>query len=355
MPNSLISSELRPASISSFGNEKTSLHIINDNIMNKDNGNNDNIVNKDNGNNIEIDSDFDDNTSEISDSETISESCDVVNENEIKKLRRENSMRNKKLQEIIDKELLKSDTPEAKRLRRLLLLKTSYGDFMCSLCYYTPIYAGIIGMTLNNFDKDLVKFSSAFISGFQAVAVCFAFSSMSGAHFNSAVCFALWGTNKIGKRKLFLYISVNFLASIIGMAMCYLMFSQHDVVAFNDAVMATTHTPLNDSTHLRVFFSEFAMTFILVYVSFTAAFEEVENKKIDNLSVKALQLFHGLTLYTPTKVQKNSGFSPFVIGLTIFSLSQVASVSGGCFNPGAYFSLNILNLLFLILIFFIIL
>lgn len=334
-------------SVSSFGNEKTSIYITNSNFIHKDK----NINGQDTEMESVNDSDFDDisdSTSDMSDSEVGSESSEVLNEEEIIKLRRENAIRNKKLQELEDKELLKNDTPEAKRLRRLLLLKTSYGDFMCSLCYYTPIYAGIINMTLCRYDPYFIKFTAAFISGFQAIAVCFAFSSMSGAHFNSAVCFALWGTKKIGKRKLFLYISVNFLASIIAMCICYLMFNQYDPL-FKSAIIATMHQPKTDATLFEVFFSEFTMTFILTYISFTAAFEETENKKIENLSVKALELVHGLTLYTPTKVQKKSGFSPFVIGSTIFILSLIGGTSGGCFNPGKDLILNV-NKLFLFLL-----
>lgn len=88
------------------------------------------------------------------------------------------------------------------------------------------------------------------------------------------------------------------------------------------------------STQLgRVFFTEYVTTFILTYTAFTVAFEDAENQKKESMSFKTISDSKGLTLYA-SNPQSKTGFAPFSIGLTIFSLNLVGGTSGGAFNPG---------------------
>lgn len=92
-------------------------------------------------------------------------------------------------------------------------------------------------------------------------------------------------------------------------------------------------TPLDDTALGRVFFTEFVTTFILTYTAFTVAFEDAENQKKESMSFKTISDSKGLTLYA-SNPQSKTGFAPFSIGFTIFSLNLVGGSSGGAFNPG---------------------
>ena len=51
------------------------------------------------------------------------------------------------------------------------------------------------------------------------------------------------------------------------------------------------------------------------------------------MCVKTISDSKGLTLYASTP-QSKTGFAPFSIGFTIFSLCLIGGTSGGAFNPG---------------------
>lgn len=62
----------------------------------------------------------------------------------------------------------------------------------------------------------------------------------------------------------------------------------------------------------------------------------------DSMSFKTISDSRGLTLYTSTP-QSKTGFAPFAIGFTIFSLSLIGGSSGGAFNPGRLFGPAVLS------------
>jgi len=90
--------------------------------------------------------------------------------------------------------------------------------------------------------------------------------------------------------------------------------------------------------------TEFTLTFILVYVIFSVAFDTVDSNKVEvkqtgntaggaakNVSAKAL------TIYT-TSGSSKAGFAPISIGFVLGLLSLVGgSVSGGAYNPARAF------------------
>ena len=93
----------------------------------------------------------------------------------------------------------------------------------------------------------------------------------------------------------------------------------------------------SSSTYLgKIFATEFFTTFFLIYTAFTVAFEDAEKNKKDNMSVKTLADSRGLTVYA-SNPQSKTGFAPFAIGFTIFSLSLVGGTSGGAFNQARMF------------------
>jgi len=230
------------------------------------------------------------------------------------------------IEKTIDEKLMKDVSPEAKRGRRMMMYRAAYGEFMCTFLFLTPIFGCLVNAGLN--DSSNPSFIAAFVGGFQAIAVSFAFSSVSGAHFNPAISWALWLTGKLSNRKCIVYIVVQFLASIIGMSVIASMFREHDHYIYEPCVVS----PTDNSSTGEVFATEFFLTFILTYVAFTVVFEDAESSKKETMSFQALSDSQGLTLYASTP-QSKTGFAPFAIGFTIFSLSLISGESGGAFNP----------------------
>lgn len=235
----------------------------------------------------------------------------------------------KKIESVIQERVLRDSSPEAKAGRRRMLIRAAYGEFMCTLLFFTPIFCCIANGHISGWAPELTTLSSAFVSGFQAIAVSFAFSSVSGAQFNPAVSFALWLTGKLSNRRMVCYVLVQFLASILGMVVVACIFhgnlqSTYDAIAVQ---------PTDADNLGKVFATEFFLTFFLTYVAFTVAFEDAENQKKETMSFKTISDSKGLTLYTSTP-QSKTGFAPFAIGFTVFSLNLVGGCSGGAFNPG---------------------
>lgn len=237
----------------------------------------------------------------------------------------------KKLQ-VIEEKLLRDRSPEARAGRRRMMYRAVYGEFMCTLLFYAPIFCCIANGTISGWTSSFTALVAAFVSGFQAIAVCFAFSSVSGAQFNSAISFALWMTGKLSNRRVVLYIAVQLLASVIGMVVVTCIF-HGDLQHVYDSIAVV---PADDKHLGKVFATEVFLTFFLTYVAFTVAFEDAESQKKESMSFKTISDSKGLTLYATTP-QSKTGFAPFSIGLTIFSLNLLGGSSGGAFNPGRLF------------------
>lgn len=199
---------------------------------------------------------------------------------------------------------------------------------MCTMLFFSPIFCCIANSVKSGWNSELTTLAAAFVSGFQAIAISFAFSSVSGAQFNPAISFALWLTGKLSNRRALLYILVQLLASILSMVVVACVF-HGNLESVYDSIAVTP----KDKTELgRVFATEFFLTFFLTYVAFTVAFEDAENQKKESMSFQTISDSKGLTLYASTP-QSKTGFAPFAIGLTIFSLNLVGGTSGGAFNP----------------------
>jgi glycerol uptake facilitator-like aquaporin len=143
--------------------------------------------------------------------------------------------------------------------------------------------------------------------------------------------FALqWLTGKLSNRKCAMYISVQFLASILAMCVVATMFHVTDNGSSLYEACAVTPTDPNHTG--QIFATEFFLTFMFTYVAFTVVFEDAESAKKESMSFQTLSDSKGLTLYASTP-QSKTGFAPFAIGFTIFSLCLIGGESGGAFNP----------------------
>lgn len=243
-----------------------------------------------------------------------------------------------KIEADIRKNIEKDESEEARLGRRKAAFRAAYGEFMCTLIFYTSIFATVANCTYAKWLPSSISFVAAFVGGFQAIAISYAFSSVSGAHFNSAISIALWLTGKLSNRKCVMYVFVQMLASVVAMGIVASLFSGDLQTAYD----ACSIFPSDELLLGRVFATEFFLTFFLTYIAFTVAFEDAEQQKKDSMSFKTISDTSGLTLYASTP-QSKTGFAPFSIGLTIFSLSLIGGTGGGAFNPGRIFGPALLS------------
>jgi len=164
-----------------------------------------------------------------------------------------------------------------------------------------------------------------------AMALIYSFASISGAHMNPAVTVALWSANRTSARKAGMYVVAQLLGA--NLAMLALLFA----FSFDAKIFALAAVkPTNGVNAFSVFFMEFALTFVLVFVILKVAFEDVEDEKRRTMSYRAVGGARGLTIYAPNSSSK-LGFAPLAIGTTIGVLGTIgSSVSGGCYNPARY-------------------
>jgi aquaporin related protein len=196
------------------------------------------------------------------------------------------------------------------------------------------IFATLSNGFFNGWDSDVLQLSVALVTGFQAAAVIFCFSSVSGAVFNPAITFALWLTKKLSNRKCIFYIMVQLLASIIAMCLilaCYQSSiqdqTQQDLFDFLSVV------PSSGVNVGRVWICELITTGILTYVAFTIVFEDAYAQIKADTSFKAYtDSAQGLTVFASTP-QSKAGFAPFAIGFTLLGLSFFGGASTAVLNP----------------------
>lgn len=212
-----------------------------------------------------------------------------------------------------------------RRKKRLgLLLRALYGEFFATLIFFTCVFGALAKCHAHSFDEFQTGLTVSFTAAFVAISVIFCYSSVSGAHFNSAISFSLWLTGKLSNRKLILYWSVQFMASMVAMLFVYLTFENPK----QDIFHAIAVIPAG-ADKWRIFNTEYISTFFLTYVVYHVAFETEGERRSEVPSVKQSG---GLTVYT-TAPQSKGAFTPFVFGFLLFGLLQWGGTSGAAMNP----------------------
>jgi len=234
-----------------------------------------------------------------------------------------------------------SETSSSQIARQWILGRALAGEFLATFMFLyvamaVPWNLRRIGVTNPNADNPTAE---AIAVAFNGVAVIYSFADISGAHFNPAVTFATIVTGKTTWRKGIAYIGAQLLGSTF--ASFWFVVTFPDGVT-NIATLALVPDPTINSFHQVM--TEFTLTFILVYVIFSVAFDTVDSNKVEvkqagntagggakNVSAKAL------TIYT-TSGSSKAGFAPISIGFVLGLLSLVGgSVSGGAYNPARAF------------------
>jgi len=237
--------------------------------------------------------------------------------------------------EIVEKKA-ESDETSSRSAKQWILGRSLAGEFLCTFIFLfiamaVPWNMGRLGVDNPNTEAVAVAFNG--------VSNIYSFADISGAHFNPAVTFATVVTGKTTWRKGLAYVGAQLLGSTFA--------SFWFIVTFPDGVQNIANLALKPDSSMNKFYQvmmEFTLTFILVYVIFSVAFDTVDSNKVEvkqlggggdkgakNVQAKAM------TIYTTSGATK-AGFAPLSIGFTLGLLSLVGgSVSGGAYNPARAF------------------
>lgn len=221
--------------------------------------------------------------------------------------------------------------------KRRVLIKAVAGEGLCTFLFMFIVMAVGINNERSETHEGLVL--AAISTAFASIALIYSFADVSGAHFNPAVTFATMITGKVSVRKGLLFIGVQLLAATAATLWLYAVFPVNRSVSPVEQALVTLH---GGASVVHAFFMEFTLTFILIYVIFATAFDQVDTDNSQTVTlpdgtVKDSTIGRHLTIYT-TNANTKAGFAPFAIGFTLGFLCFLGgSVSGGAFNPARVF------------------
>jgi len=224
----------------------------------------------------------------------------------------------------------------SKEAKRWILGRALLGEFLATFLFLYIAMAVPWNMNRAGVNNPATE---AIAVSFIAVAVIYSFADISGAHFNPAVTFATIVTGKTTWRKGLCYMAAQLLGSVWA--------SFWFIVTFPDGVKNMKTLALTPNAGIGLghqLAMEFTLTFFLIYVIFSVAFDTVDSKHVE---VKQIGLdgekgaknvaARNLTIYT-TSGDSKAGFAPLSIGFTLGMLSLVGgTVSGGAYNPARVF------------------
>jgi len=235
-----------------------------------------------------------------------------------------------------DKKKDGDDETSSAEAKRWILGRALAGELLCTFIFLYIAMA--VPWNMNRLKVDNPN-TEAVAVAFNGVSNIYSFADISGAHFNPAVTFTTVMTGKTTWRKGFAYMLAQLLGSVFASAWF--------IVTFPDGVAQISNLALKPDQSMNKFYQvmmEFTLTFILVYVIFSVAFDTVDSNKVEvkqvgntaNKGAKSVQA-KALTIYTASGTSK-AGFAPLSIGFTLGLLSLVGgSVSGGAYNPARAF------------------
>jgi len=220
--------------------------------------------------------------------------------------------------------------------QKIIFIRATLGACLCTMIFLFVAMAVPFNMTRLGYEASELE---AIAVGFIGVAVIYSFADISGANFNPAVTFATYVTGKVSRNKAIAYVC----AQLVGASLASLWF----IISFPDGLTNIARLAVSPSSSIQWGYHiamEFTLTFILVYVIFSVAFDTVDREKVEvkqlagdeQLGAKDVKV-QKMVIYS-TSGDSKSLFAGISIGFQLGLLSLVGgSVSGGAYNPARAF------------------
>lgn len=198
-------------------------------------------------------------------------------------------------------------------------IQSLFAEVVCTFIFGYAVYASVLSVKNSNFGVNEVFIPLAV--GFSGIVVIYTFLDHTICHFNPAITLSAIITRKIPIIMGFLYILAQFAGFILAACMAKANFSQSWKATMEQLAPSRVDPDLSNTA---LFFTEFTLTAILVFVAFENG---INSKRNPDISFYGDQPQSDRTIVTP-----------LVIGLTLGFLAILGSTSsGGAFNPGLIF------------------
>lgn len=205
------------------------------------------------------------------------------------------------------------------------LIQSFIAEFLCSFIFGYTVYAAILNAKNPIYTATQVSVPLAI--GFCAIAIIYTFVDHTVCHFNPAITLSAIITLKIPFLIGIGYIIAQVIGFIAAVGMVICNFS----IGYNSTINAIVPGKVDpDTTNTGLFFTEFVLTAILVFVAFENG---INSKRNPNHS-----------FYGDLEQVDRSIVVPLTIGLTLGFLAFLgSSTSGSVFNPGLVFASNLIG------------
>jgi glycerol uptake facilitator-like aquaporin len=205
-------------------------------------------------------------------------------------------------------------------------MQSFFAEMTASFLFGYTIYAAILNTKFANEPNSPLVVNIAILAS--AIAIIYTFCDLTITHFNPAITLAA-----ILTRKLDPFNGVGFIISqLIGFMLAAILTVVNFPGTFLQIMREIRATPGDTSvTNVNIFFAEFTLTAILVFVAFSTSINALRNPDY--------------SLYGDEPLPNRTIVAPLTIGLTLGFLSFLAGkTSGGAFNPGLVFAPMMLSM-----------
>jgi glycerol uptake facilitator-like aquaporin len=146
-----------------------------------------------------------------------------------------------------------------------VLVRAVLGEFLCTYLFLLIVEAIVINSSRAGQKDALI---GAIGTAFSSIALIYSFADVSGAHFNPSVTFATMVTRKTGFVKGLMYIIAQLVGSILATGTLMILFPVRNKPIASSLVVNMAYP----NQYGFAFATEFILTFILIYVIFSTAF-----------------------------------------------------------------------------------
>lgn len=212
------------------------------------------------------------------------------------------------------------------RYINLALVQSLFAEMVASFLFGYAVYSSSLN---SKFDVEpssplVINFAVTFAS----ISIIYAFCDLTLSHFNPAITLSAMLTFKLDPFNGLAFIVMQLIGFMLAAILCVVNFPGTFLQTMKKLRVAPGDEAVDS---VNIFFTEFTLTAILVYVVFSVGINAVRNPRF--------------SLYGDEPLPNRTIVAPLTIGLTLGFLSFLAGkTSGSYFNPGLVFAPHMLSM-----------
>jgi len=205
------------------------------------------------------------------------------------------------------------------------VIQSLFAETICTFIFGYVVYSAVINSKTEGFQASGVFVPLAV--GFTSIVIIYSFLDHTICHFNPAITLAAIITMKLP----FLFGIAYIIAQVVGFILACCMIQVNFPYSWKETMELVSPVRADaDISNTNLFFTEFTLTAILVFIAFISGINSKRNPEF--------------SLYGDLPQIDRSIVVPLTIGLTLGFLALLApTTSGGFFNPGLIFAPNLVG------------